>query len=109
MEVSHKSSGELQLAIAKHIGDIKCIGKLKEINLFRITLEKVFGELKYQENFLINTGITHETRADGSMAQHQIPYIQGITPMNTSNLVGRKPEEEVDDQILVNTGQSWVL
>ena len=64
VEVSHTDGGDLQLAIGKHIGDIKCIGKEKEIKLFRSTLEATFGKLKYHEKSLTNIGIAHETQAD---------------------------------------------
>ena len=87
------------MAITKHIDDIKCVGTRKNVVLFLQTLERVFGKPKYHEGTLKNTGIEHVARPDGSIAVSQTSYIQGIQPMNISNLQGKCPEDEVSADI----------
>ena len=48
---------------------------------------------------MIRIGIVHETLAYGSVTQSPNAYIQGIVAMSTSQFVGKKPGEEVDDTV----------
>lgn len=46
------------------------------------------GKLKYHEEEFANTGIAHKTLSDESVTLNPSDYVQDITPMNTSRLVG---------------------
>ena len=99
--VRHVKSGKLDFIAALHVDDIKVACPEHVFKEFIKCLEDTFGsgELEITKDNFTNCGVRHVKQPDGGYKMDQDQYVQALRPIVHKDLVGKKPEEMVNEQV----------
>ena len=89
-------AGELQMAILKHVDDLKMVGPKGEIIKFVDYLSGIFGKLDIEFHKFTFCGVAHEQHDDGSVSLDQTKFLAACKPMIAPKLA---PTEELPEDI----------